>query len=174
MSQATIIFGFPGIGKTYAFLHQAELNLKLVDSDSSEYHWTKDDEGNKIAHPDWPKNYIDHVVEIGNSEEKIADYILMSTHEEVMNAMKDKFETMFCLIPDKEAKDYFIDLYKNRGNDEAFIAKLSENWESWIRDTMSRAFDNNCTVVIIGPDRHYKTLYDFLKNPPKMAMDFDK
>ena len=172
MSEAKIIFGFPGIGKTYSFLHQADLKLKLSDSDSSGYHWQIKD-GKRVEDPEWPENYIKHVVEIGKSDEDIVDYILMSTHEEVMNAMKGLFNEMYCIVPNRHEKDYFINLYKNRGNDEAFIKKLSANWDEWIIQTINRAFANDCSVVVIGPNNHYKTLYDFLENPPKMAMEFD-
>lgn len=38
MKESTIIFGFPGTGKTYAFNHQEELKATIQDSDSSHFH----------------------------------------------------------------------------------------------------------------------------------------
>lgn len=65
MKETTIISGFPGIGKSYFFRNQEYNNRTVLDSDSSEFSWVKDENGNntKERNPDFPSNYIDHIKE---------------------------------------------------------------------------------------------------------------
>ena len=42
-----ILSAFPGTGKTYLFNNQEKLGLSVLDSDSSEFSWCYDEEGNK-------------------------------------------------------------------------------------------------------------------------------
>ena len=185
---SVLIFGFPGIGKTYAFEHQEELNLTLQDSDSSHFHWVYpegdeefknpvlDEYGEKVPHPAWPSNYAQYIELTGREQVKKPDYIMISTHEIVMNTLANlKFES-FTIIPDKSAKNYFLELYKKRGSNEAFIKMMSDNWEGFIDGTKKRAFLMGSHIVLVGPERKYRSLYDFLAADPKslFAMEFDK
>ena len=184
---SVLIFGFPGIGKTYAFQNQEELGKNLQDSDSSHFHWVYpdgddefknpilDEDGKKIPHPAWPANYAQYIELTGREQVKKPDYILVSTHEIVMNTLADlKFDS-FTIIPDKNSKEYYLNLYKERGNDDAFIKLMDDNWEEFIEGTKKRAFLMGSHIIIVGPDRKYKSLYDFLKSDPKtlFAMEFD-
>jgi len=38
------------------------------------------------------------------------------------------------LYPDRDKKEVYIKKYKDRGNLEAFIKLLNENWDAWIRE----------------------------------------
>ena len=182
-----LIFGFPGIGKTYAFQNQEELGLDLQDSDSSHFHWVYpdgddefkypilDEDGKKITHPAWPANYAQYIELTGREQIKKPDYIMISTHEVVMNTLADlKFDS-FTIIPDKNSKEHYLNLYKERGNDDAFIKLMNDNWEEFIEGTKKRAFLMGSHIIIVGPERKYKSLYDFLSVDPKtlFAMEFD-
>lgn len=184
---SVLIFGFPGVGKTYAFQNQEKLGITLQDSDSSHFHWVypdgdtefknpiTDDDGKKIPHPAWPANYAQYIELTGKEQVKKPDYIMISTHEIVMNTLANlKFES-FTIIPDKSAKNYFLELYKKRGNDEAFIKMMNDNWEEFIEGTKKRAFLMGSHIVLIGPERKYRSLYDFLAADPMslFAMEFD-
>jgi predicted nucleotidyltransferase len=79
-----IISAFPGTGKTYFYNKNKETTM---DSDSSQFSGVKDQNGNntKERNPNFPKNYIEHIKEnIGKYE-----FILVSSHKEVRNALKD-------------------------------------------------------------------------------------
>ena len=56
MKETTIISGFPGVGKTEFFKDQTYHNRVCLDSDSSEFSWVEDNEGNntKERNPNFP------------------------------------------------------------------------------------------------------------------------
>lgn len=184
MANSKIIFGFPGIGKTYCFNHQKELGLTLVDSDSSLFHWVYDlngspcldENGNKREHPEWPMNYIKYVTLIGKEKTENPDYILISTHEDVMNAMKNSGFDMILVVPGTGEKDNMMRLYKERGNDERFIKMMDENYEKYRKGAIARAIA--ASIVTIHPfstvENSYANLFEYFKHQPKDPMVFDK
>jgi hypothetical protein len=122
-----IISAFPGTGKTT--YHQKHQETTL-DSDSSNFSWVIDNEGNKIRNPEFPKNYINHIKEnIGKYE-----FIFVSSHKEVRDALLNECIFFYLVYPNSRRKDEFIERYKNRGNDEKFINLVSEKWDEWMRE----------------------------------------
>ena len=124
-----IISAFPGVGKTY--YHNKHKDTTL-DSDSSNFSWIKDENGNntKVRNPEFPQNYINHIKDnIGKYE-----YIFVSSHKDVRNALLDNCIFFYIVYPDSTRKDEFIQRYRNRGNDENFIKLVSDNWDSWMRE----------------------------------------
>jgi len=121
-----IIAAFPGTGKTY--YHEKHKDTTL-DSDSSHFSWiTKD--GEKVRNPDFPNNYIEHIRNnIGKYE-----FIFVSTHKEVREALLDNCIFFYLIYPDEDKKQYFLDRYRKRNSPEAFIKLLDDNWEKWIRE----------------------------------------
>lgn len=187
MANSKIVFGFPGVGKTYCFAHQKELGLKLVDSDSSMFHWVYDlngnpcldEDGNKREHPEWPMNYIKYVTLIGKEKAEKPDYILMSTHEDVMNAMKDSGFDMILVVPGEDEKDNMMRLYKERGNDEKFIEMMDKKYDEYRQGAIVRAVDLSAIgIVAIHPfsvaENVYANLFEYFKYPPKDPMEFEK
>lgn len=131
MKESTIIFGFPGTGKTYAFNHQEELKATIQDSDSSHFHWlykgegfddpVLDEDGHKVVHPAWPANYAEYISLTGREQKCPPDFILVSTHSEVIEAVSMlKFKEMYVVIPNIFEKKEFLKLYKERGSSEEF------------------------------------------------------
>lgn len=188
MKDSTIIFGFPGVGKTYCVEHQKELGLELVDSDSSKFHWIydlngqicKDENGNKREHPEWPMNYVKYVTLIGKEKTHKPDYILMSTHSEVIEAMLNAgFENMNFVVPSRspEAKEAMMEIYKKRGNTQEFIDKIFENYNDYITDIVKK-YSGSIRIIFLNPaikESKYSTLYDVLKDFPEPInpMEFD-
>jgi hypothetical protein len=124
-----IISAFPGVGKTY--YHNKHKDTTL-DSDSSNFSWIKDENGNntKVRNPEFPQNYINHIKEnIGKYE-----YIFVSSHKEVRDALLDNCLFFYLVYPDSLRKDEFIERYRKRGNDENFINLIEKNWDIWLRD----------------------------------------
>ena len=88
-----------------------------LDSDSSNFSWIIDDNGNKVRNPNSPQNYIDHIKEnIGKYE-----FIFVSSHKEVRDALLDNCLFFYLIYPSSTRKEEFIQRYKQRGNDEKFI-----------------------------------------------------
>lgn len=123
-----IYCGFPGVGKSFAF---SESNLKIADSDSSLFSWVEKDSGEKIRNQNFPNNYINHIKNLLNED---YDYILVSTHKEVIQALLHYKLSFQIVYPHRNLKDEYLSRYKNRGSPESFISLMNENWDTFISD----------------------------------------
>lgn len=133
-----VIAAFPGCGKSYTVANEAEKFNGVLDSDSSQFSWKKDKEGNNTEerNPDFPKNYIQHIKDnIGKVE-----VIFVSSHKEVREALEAEGIEYFLVYPNVFQKKDYIERYKKRGNSAKFINLLSANWETWIEDCEDEDF----------------------------------
>lgn len=138
-----IISAFPGTGKTYFYEKYKNSDIKVLDSDSSNFSWIKDKNGNNTTerNPDFPQNYINHIKEnIGK-----VDIIFVSSHDIVRKALKDNNINYINIIPYDSCKDEYLRRYRNRGNSESFISMMDKNWDSFI-DSMIKD-DTDCLMV---------------------------
>ena len=137
---AIVIAAFPGCGKsTYYNANSIYANggsykndekRRILDSDSSLFSWIYDDFGNKssVRNPAFPKNYIEHIKkELDNQ-----DIIFVSTHDNVRTAMLVAGIQYVLVYPHQSMKDEWIRRYEERGNNEAFIKLINDNWDNWI------------------------------------------
>lgn len=133
-----VISAFPACGKSYFYNIQKDLGLKVLDSDSSEFSWIKDESGNntKERNPDFPSNYIEHIKNNLGS----VDIIFVSSHDIVRNALKESNINYYLAYPQKELKQEWVERFKSRGNNEGFIQFISSNWDSFIDDIENEAF----------------------------------
>ncbi len=125
-----IISGFPGIGKTY--LKQNNPQTIIADSDSSEYSWIVNDDGQKVRNPDFPKNYIQHISNLYEDDD--TEIILVSTHKDVREGLELAELPYIIVYPAKELKEQYLSRFERRGSPDAFLQVLSENWDAWIQD----------------------------------------
>ena len=107
MKDTQIISGFPGVGKSNFF---KKSDLKVLDSDDSLF-----------DKRDFPDNYINH---IKNFIGKV-DYILISSHDVVRRALEEHNIEYVLVYPSIELKEEYLERYKNRGNEDSFIAFIS-------------------------------------------------
>ena len=149
LKKTKIISAFPACGKTYAFEKLNNNGYIVLDSDSSQFSWIERDilDGNKIKvrNPEFPDNYIQHVKEnIGN-----VDYIFVSSHKEVRDALI-KNNLYFTLVyPGRKMKAEWVGRCFLRGSDEKFCRTIADNWDKWI-DEMEATGD--CDRWILGGD----------------------
>lgn len=156
-----IIAAFPACGKTHYFENNPD-NLYVLDSDSSYFSWmhrkrTKEeldaiekewdgpnhcshklpgfayvnkikDEEIKVRNPDFPNNYIEYI----KSFIGVADYIFVSTHEVVRNALKEAGIDFYIVYPDKSLKEEWVGRCFLRGSGESFCKLIADNWDMWI------------------------------------------
>lgn len=124
-----VVAGFPGVGKSVLFKNS---NLNVLDSDSSKFSWIEPG----VRHPDFPQNYINHIkVNIG-----VADIILVSSHDVVRKALAESGIEYYLVYPDISLKEEYLDRYRQRGNDEKFIALLKSKWEEFILSIEEKTF----------------------------------
>ena len=121
-----IISAFPGTGKSVFHKNNPTTTL---DSDSSNFSWTYEN-GNKERNPDFPQNYVDHIKEnIGKY-----DFIFVSSHEAVREILLNNCLFFYWVCPSADRKQEFINRYKERGSDDAFVKLLDTNWDSWMKE----------------------------------------
>lgn len=112
-----IVSAFPGCGKTYFYNQMKDSGLNVIDSDSSTF-----------DKADFPDNYIEHIENnIGKQ-----DIILVSSHKEVRDAMNEVGIEFVLAFPHINLKTQYIERYKERGSNEAFIKLIDDNWFEWI------------------------------------------
>lgn len=152
--KTTIIAGFPGVGKTYAAKHIHDYpefeKMHVVDLESSEYGWIYDENGQKIRNPEWPKNYVDAIIEqyvlSSNLHHQVRGkkrYILISTHQEVLESLA-KIDGIDLIIFKPKTKKVAMQRYVERGSSKEFIKSIDENWDKYMKslDCVAREFDN--------------------------------
>lgn len=122
MKQTKIISGFPGVGKSTLFKYKGE--VLVSDSDSSKFSWLKPG----VRHPDFPANYIEHI----KSNIGKLDFIFVSSHDVVREALNNEGIEYTIVYPSKDIKDEYIQRYIDRGNNENFVKLLQENYETFI------------------------------------------
>lgn len=137
LEKTKIISAFPACGKTYMFNNS---ELSIIDSDSSEFSWLKDKNGNntKERNPNFPNNYIEHIKK--NLGE--VDIIFISSHEVVRKAMVDNDINYTLIYPSIELNEEWIKRFVDRGNDDSFIMFISNNWETFINDIEQETYPN--------------------------------
>lgn len=127
--QTRIISAFPGTGKSY---YHNKFEDNSIDSDSSEFSWVKDSNGNntKERNPEFPQNYIEHIKEnIGKYK-----FIFVSSHKVVRDALKEECLFFYLIYPNKDIKGEFIQRYKDRNSPDGFIKLLGDKWDEWIKE----------------------------------------
>lgn len=84
----------------------------------------------KVKNPEFPNNYIEH---IKNNIGKV-DYIFVSTHKEVRDALKEAGVSFILVFPEKDLKAEWIGRCFLRGSDEKFCNLIAQNWDNWIKE----------------------------------------
>lgn len=139
-----IVSGFPGVGKS-EFFKIASGTITVQDSDSSKF---------DKAH--FPDNYIEHIKLLHGK----VDYILVSSHKEVREAMLAAGLPFTCVYPDASLKHEYLDRYKQRGSPQAFIDLVEANWFSWLEE-LNYDKDRYATLVL----KKGQYLSDVLNDP---------
>ena len=128
MKNTKIVSAFPCCGKTYYF--ENEKDLVVLDSDSSNFSWIKDENGNntKERNPEFPNNYIEHIKEnIGK-----VDIIFVSSHKVVRDALSESGLNWNLVIPKKECLSSWVGRAYMRGSSDGFIKVMIDNWDNWL------------------------------------------
>lgn len=154
-----IISAFPGCGKTYFYENfKDKFKGGILDSDSSEFSWIKDKDGNNtnVRNPDFPNNYIQHIKD--NSGK--VDIIFVSSHEVVRNTLRENNIKYILVYPDKSLKEEWIERFKNRGDNDKFINFISSNWDNFIDEMINEEYSINFKL-----GGKYKSVKDIVFSP---------
>lgn len=142
---------FPACGKTWMCEQQENYNLKILDSDSSQFSWMVKEvedadyaligEGEikplihkkKVRNPDFPKNYIEH---IKNNIGKY-DCIFVSSHASVREALDKEGINFTIVYPRLGCKDEWVGRCFSReknGENGCSAEIMYNNWGQWISE----------------------------------------
>lgn len=144
-----IISAFPGVEKTHFFKENQSICL---DSDSSEFSWTIDvAEKKKVRNPDFPENYIKHIKEnIGKYE-----YIFVSSHKEVREALKDNCLFFYLIFPSIYLKEEYLERYKLKESPKQFIDFIESKWIEFISELYQET--EGCKAISIDNTGYHLT-----------------
>ncbi|WP_218014784.1 hypothetical protein [Bacillus sp. Marseille-P3800] len=140
-----IISGFPGVGKSYLY---RKSDLSIADSDSSDFSWNENGERNK----DFPNNYIEHI----KSTVDQVDYLLVSSHDVVREALRDHNIKYTIVYPSADLKEEYLERYRKRRSPEGFISFIETNWSKFLTEIHKDMFPHHF-VLLKG-----ETLFDVL------------
>ena len=169
MKNTKVIAAFPACGKSTIVNKYKDNNIKILDSDSSEFHWVAEpirftpplDDFNdnpcpikvKRANPDWPMNYINHIKEnIGK-----VDAIFVSSHKEVRELLFNNDIDFTLVVPcnrDTCLYEWIGRMYMRKSSED-FIKNIIMNWDKWLIEIEN---ENTYTDII------YLSEYQFLED----------
>lgn len=129
---AYIVSAFPACGKSYVHNNREKFGVKTVDSDSSKFSWILDEKGNStgVRNPEFPSNYIKHIKSLLGTG---LDFIFVSTHKEVREALEESGIKYVLVYPHLDAKDTFMGYYRQRKSPQSFIDLMDKNWETFVK-----------------------------------------
>ena len=140
-----IISAFPACGKTYCSENKQNLFNGILDSDSSNFSWVKEN-GKRKRNPNFPKNYIEHIKE--NIEE--VEIIFISSHNIVRKALEDNNIEYYLIYPDINLKNEWVERFIRRGNSDKFIEFIKNKWEYFITEMDMETFPTKIRLPYKG------------------------
>lgn len=132
-----IICGFPGTGKSM----MAKFS-QWVDLESTPF------KRNWLLYAEVAKHMSDN-----------GYTVMVSTHEEMLNALEQIEASYTVVIPPITDKDTYIHRYDMRGNTYDFIRLLDENWQKWITSIIDKPTVLK-TIVVLPKDGCIKAWAD--------------
>lgn len=128
---------FPGSGKS-SF---SKYNVNTIDLDSGVVreqwrHIKEQNDERNIETPDFDDYYIGLLKDILDQNEpgKIKG-VFMSTHPEIIRKIQYELgEPIILIYPNVDMKEEFMDRYRHRGDWDAFLKQLDENFGSYVKD----------------------------------------
>ena len=113
-----ILSGFPGVGKS-SFV---KLHPYIVDLDSALF--PKDET--------FVESYMKKIMEYLDNP-KIKG-VMVSTHPQLLQALYEGDLNVMLVVPDASLKEEYMVRYEGRGDWEAFLKQLDENWYNYLQD----------------------------------------
>jgi len=132
-----IVSGFPGVGKSY---YKENSIYYILDSDSSKFSWIE----KGVRHPNFPQNYIDHIISFVRNTQEGVEIILVSSHTIVRNALVENNLDFILVYPERDLKKEYLERFKKRGNDQGFIDMIDKNWDTFIDEMESQ---ERCSTI---------------------------
>jgi hypothetical protein len=153
---------FPACGKTWLYDYQENYDLKILDSDSSQFSWMyvvdeKHEFKNrgkknykeqyiKVRNPEFPANYIKHIKENFGKY----DYIFVSSHASVREALDKEGIDFTIVYPKSCCKAEWIGrcfIREKNGETGCSAEIMYNNWEQWINECFETGISHKEIVL---------------------------
>lgn len=151
-----IVSAMPGVGKSYIFKNQSELNVNCCDSDSSLFSWLPDG----LRNPNFVEDYFKHIMKMFTSNKY--DLIFISSHQEIRDKLILEHINYLLVIPTLEQKEEYLARFKARGNTPEFIKFMDSNWESLINSCLVPSLW--CKVISLESGCYLSDIISFCKS----------
>lgn len=146
---------FPACGKTWLYEHQEDYDLKILDSDSSNFSWlyTNIDENGdtirgvrRVRNPDFPNNYIKHIKEnIGKY-----DCIFVSSHASVREALDAEGIDFTIVYPMQPCKAEWVGrcfIREKNGESGCNADVMYDNFDNWVLECVETGINHKEIVL---------------------------
>ena len=137
---------FPACGKTWLYEHQEDYDLKILDSDSSNFSWVRVN-GAKERNPDFPANYIKHIKEnIGKY-----DCIFVSSHASVREALDKEGIDFTIVYPMPLCKAEWVGrcfIREKKGESGCGAEVMYNNFDQWILECAETGINHKEVVLL--------------------------
>lgn len=157
---------FPACGKTWLYEHQEDYDLKILDSDSSEFSWLYtniDENGNtirgvrKVRNQDFPNNYIKHIKEnIGKY-----DCIFVSSHASVREALDKEGIDFTIVYPMPMCKAEWVGrcfIREINGENGCSTEAMYNNFDEWQSDCFMTG--SNHKEIVLPPTTYLSEYFE--------------
>jgi hypothetical protein len=150
-----IYSAFPGTGKTYLAKH----NPRFIDLESSDFQWAFADptlsveerkaSDQKVKNPNFIQDYVQAIKEASQDHN-----VLIASQPAVLQALADEGLAFTTVTPldNAETKQIYLQRYRERGNQQAFIDLMDKNYSNFINDLNQNP--NAAAHLIIVGDHH--------------------
>jgi len=161
-----VISGFPAVGKSHFYNKTKKESLEnendvplVSDSDSSNFSWLKDKEGNNTRerNPKFPQNYIEHIK--SKIKERV-DYVFVSSHKEVRDALVEAGIKFTLVYPDLSLRDEWIERCRRRGSPQGFLDMLKNKWNTFILECETQ---KGCNTVCLKENEYLSDVIEAIK-----------
>ena len=182
---------FPACGKTWLYNHQKDYNLKILDSDSSQFSWLyrkRTEEELEAIRKEWDSvshklpgfMYVDKIRDeeikvrhpdfpnnyIKHIKENIGkyDYIFVSTHDLVREALDKEGLEYTIVYPDSRCKAEWVGrcfIREKKGESGCGSTVMYNNWELWIADCLKTGLEHN--EIVLQPGEYLNNYFDIKK-----------
>lgn len=121
---ASVVAGFPGIGKSY-LTTSPPAGHTILDLDTSAFSHLS----NGTANPAFPRNYIDAITPHLSTPNLV---LLVGVHDVVRDALVSRGVRFTLVYPEEELKEEYMARWKRRGSPEGFLKKMDRAWNEFV------------------------------------------
>ena len=153
---------FPACGKTWLYEHQEEYNLKILDSDSSQFSWIRlyDPLGRptaKLRNPDFPNNYIKHIKENTGKY----DCIFVSSHKEVRESLDAEGIDFTIVYPEQSCKAEWVGrcfIREKNGESGCGAEAMYNNFDDWFMECFATGINHK--EIVLQPTTYLSEYFE--------------